>query len=274
MTETELWNPYPEIVRPSYTPWKDVVLPGRLSLQELHSSHNSSGTPFVERPFLAEFVGWWRPLHVAQGTADSPRKAILRWASDAGNEKDRRELESEELFIKQDVPYMEAFRGSISSRFCLVPRGKSAWSSRFFRVLFAGCVPVLLNDEYEPPFEAFLDIPHWLVKWPMRRVDDGLLEYLRSVPLSTLESMRQSLAGDRCWYVYPPSALDYEQTDLMKGKLDGICPEWRTQNAFVGVMWHLLRKRRKSKTSTSTFYLPGGPGGAVQFVDGDFRYVL
>jgi len=269
MTETELWNPFPDVVRPSYTPWKDVVLPGRLSLQEIQGSHNASGTPLGDRRFLAEFVGWYRPLHVAQGTGDSPRKAILRWAAaDGGSgEKDRRELESEELFVKQDVPYIEALQGSTSSRFCLVPRGKSAWSSRFFRVLFAGCLPVLLNDEYEPPFETLLDIPQWLIKWPMRKVDDGLLDYLRSVPLSAQEAMLQNVARDRCWYVYPPSALDYEQTDLMNGKLDSICPNWRTENAFFGVMRELQPKRRKSKTSFDTFYLPGTTPGQVIYVD-------
>jgi len=270
MAETELWNPFPDVVRPSYTPWKDIVLPGRLSLQEIHGSHNASATAPGDRRFLVEFVGWHRPLHVAQGTADSPRKAILRWAdasSEGGGEKDRRELESEELFVKQDVPYVEALRGSTSARFCLVPRGKSAWSSRFFRVLFAGCLPVLLNDDYEPPFETMLDIPQWLIKWPMRNVDDGLLDYLRSIPLTVQETMLQKVSHDRCWYVYPPSALDYEQTDLMNGKLDSICPNWRTENAFFGIMRELRRKRRRSKTSFDTFYLPGSTPGQVIYVD-------
>lgn len=273
MTETELWNPYHNISQPSYTPWKDVVLPGRLTLQEIHGSVKVSGVPPSQRPFLAEFVGWWRPLHASQGTADSPRKAILRWAGSEGGEKDRRELESDELFIKQDVPYSEAYHGSISSRFCLVPRGKSAWSSRFFRVLFAGCVPVLLNDYYEPPFEAFLDVTKWLIKWPMRRVDDGLLDYLRGVPHETLEVMLQNIQQDRCWYVYPPSALDHDQLQLQKGKLDDICPDWRTKNAFMGVMWHLTRKRRRSKSSFSTFFLPVGDQGKVAYIDSEFRFL-
>ncbi len=53
---------------------------------------------------------------------------------------------------EQDVPYQEALIGAVSSRFCFVPRGKSAWSSRLFRILFGKCVPVILNDDYELPF--------------------------------------------------------------------------------------------------------------------------
>lgn len=274
MTETELWNPFAEITEPSYNPWKDIVLPGRLTLQEIQSSVQLSGTPLSSRRFLAEFVGWWRPLHASQGPGDSPRKAILRWAGTGGEDKDRLELESDELFIKQDVPYSEAYQGSVSSRFCLVPRGKSAWSSRFFRVLFAGCVPVLLNDYYEPPFEAFLDVTKWLIKWPMRRVDDGLLDYLRAVPMGTVESMLDHSRRDRCWYIYPPSALDYEQTELQKGKLDRICPNWRTQNAFFGVMQQLVRKKRSSKTSFTSFYMPLGSKHEVQYMDAEFRPLL
>merc|ERR1712085_238894 len=188
-----------------------------------------SSTPPAERPFLAEFVGWWRPLHVAQGTENSPRTAILRWAgTTADGEKEHRELESGELFVKQDAPYSEAYQGSVSSKFCLVPRGKSAWSSRFFRVLFAGCVPVMLEHIKE----------------------------------------------DRCWYLYPPSALDFDSIKLQQGKLNTTCPEWRTQNAFLGVMRHLYRKKRKSKTSFSTFYLPWGTGGDVTYFDEEFRTVV
>jgi len=135
-------------------------------------------------------------------------------------------------------------------------------------------VPVLLNDYYEPPFEAFLNVLEWLIKWPMRRVDDGLLNFLRSLSVRTLQSMLERLKRDRCWYVWPPSALDYEQIDLQKGKLDAACPEWRTQNAFFGVMRLLNRKRRRSKTSFGTFYVPAGSSGRAHYVDENFEPVL
>ena len=44
-----------------------------------------------------------------------------------------------------------------NARFCLAPRGRAAWSVRFFEALWAGCVPVLLSDYYEVPFEALFE---------------------------------------------------------------------------------------------------------------------
>ena len=43
------------------------------------------------------------------------------------------------------------------SVFCLVPRGRAAWSVRFFESLWAGCVPVLLSDHYQPSFDQLFD---------------------------------------------------------------------------------------------------------------------
>ncbi|CAK9052854.1 3-xylosyltransferase (Protein XYLOGALACTURONAN DEFICIENT 1) [Durusdinium trenchii] len=94
-----------------------------------------------------------------------------------------------DLHIRQDVPYMEAARGALSSKFCFVPRGKSAWSSRFFRVLFADCVPVLLNDFYEPPFGEIFDPSSFVVRWPMQRVGHELLETLRKVTPEAYEKI-------------------------------------------------------------------------------------
>merc|ERR1711871_1101747 len=123
----------------------------------------------------------------------------------------------------------------------------------------------MLNDYYEPPFEAFLDTARWLIKWPMRGVDNGLLDYLRAVPAETLDEMVRAAHQDRCWYLYNPSAVDNDNLEVMKGHgwkyekvfISTICPDWRTRNAFMGVMRMLLRKRRKSRTSPYTFYAPG-----------------
>merc|ERR1712124_169376 len=82
-----------------------------------------------------------------------------------------------DMHVDVDVPYMESFLGLTNAVFCFVPRGKSAWSSRFFQMFFAGCIPVLLNDLYEPPFGELLKIPSFVIKWPMAQVP-ALVDYL------------------------------------------------------------------------------------------------
>jgi len=251
MTETELWNPYHNITTPSFNPWKDILIPGRISLSEVRWSLSAPA-----RSYLADFVGWNRPLHAAQGglAASSPRDQLLRMA----NEPD--------LHIRQDVPYMEAARGALSSRFCFVPRGKSAWSSRYFRVLFADCIPVLLNDFYEPPFGEVFDSSPFVVRWPMQRVGSELLETLRALPQEAYEGMLQKARSARCWYVWMPSVMDHDHVDMQKGKLDEICPSWKNQNAFIAVM-RLLRGRRRASHWASlgkAFHVPNEVGDPRQ----------
>ncbi|CAE7289280.1 unnamed protein product [Symbiodinium microadriaticum] len=225
MTETELWNPYRDISTPSFSQWKDILIPGRISVGEVVQLSKVTPKP-ASRQFLADFVGWNRPLHNAQGglNSSSPRELLLEMA----NEPD--------LHIRQDVPYREATEGALSSRFCFVPRGKSAWSSRFFRVLFSDCVPVLLNDFYEPPYGEIFDSSGFTVRWPMRQVGPELLQALRMVSIESLEKMLEKAHRHRCWYVWVPAFMDHDNVDVQKQKLAKPCPRWRSENAFIGVM--------------------------------------
>lgn len=59
--------------------------------------------------------------------------------------------------------------------FCLAPRGLAAWSPRFDEALHAGCIPVLIADNYEPPFSRVLNyssfsviLPSWSVKFHIK----------------------------------------------------------------------------------------------------------
>ena len=40
------------------------------------------------------------------------------------------------------------------SRFCLVPGGTSPWTNHLYESFFAGCIPVILSDEYEVAFQV------------------------------------------------------------------------------------------------------------------------
>ncbi|CAE7932439.1 unnamed protein product [Symbiodinium necroappetens] len=255
MTETELWNPYRDISTPSFSQWKDILIPGRISVGEVVQLSKVTPKP-ASRQFLADFVGWNRPLHNAQGglNSSSPRELLLEMA----NEPD--------LHIRQDVPYREATEGALSSRFCFVPRGKSAWSSRFFRVLFSDCVPVLLNDFYEPPYGEIFDSSGFTVRWPMQQVGPELLQALRMVSIESLEKMLEKAHRHRCWYVWVPAFMDHDNVDVQKQKLAKPCPRWRSENAFIGVMRLLRRRRRASHLPAlgKAFHIPDEAGEPLQ----------
>ena len=74
--------------------------------------------------------------------------------------------------IRTDGDYFDLLG---SSRFCLIPRGQSAWTRRTFEAFLSGCIPVLLSDHVALPFERFVDYSKMTVKWPGDRIDATLV---------------------------------------------------------------------------------------------------
>lgn len=46
---------------------------------------------------------------------------------------------------------------SVRSSFCLSPAGDTPSSARLFDAIVSGCIPVIVSDELELPFEGILD---------------------------------------------------------------------------------------------------------------------
>lgn len=253
MTETELWNPYHELDRPSFSPHKDLVVPGRLTIDDMMGLTKLS-KPFEERSALGHFIGWPRPPH-----ASVMRPEDCKDASCPLNVRSVLLALSDEpdMHVDVDVPYIESFLGLTSSVFCFVPRGKSAWSSRYFQTFFAGCIPVLLNDRYEPPFGELLDVQESSVKWPMNDVP-GLVAYLRRLRAEApdyVEQMRQAGEALRCWYAWPPSWVEWSWIELNRSKFNKTCSEYHIRNAYVAVTRLLVPKVTSAR---QRFYWPGG----------------
>ena len=79
-----------------------------------------------------------------------------------------------------------------SSHFCLVPMGTSSWTNHLYEAFFAGCIPVILSDSYEVPFQTALPWEEMSIKWPMDEVRDGLYEFLAGMPPEEKEKMKAS----------------------------------------------------------------------------------
>ena len=66
----------------------------------------------------------------------------------------------------------------IRSVFCLSPAGDTPSSARLFDAIVSGCIPVIISDELELPFEGILDY---------RKV--CMLLFFSSLPSSLLRSI-------------------------------------------------------------------------------------
>eukprot|EP00440_Ansanella_granifera_P003736 gb/GFBE01004053.1/.p1 GENE.gb/GFBE01004053.1/~~gb/GFBE01004053.1/.p1 ORF type:complete len:633 (+),score=120.75 gb/GFBE01004053.1/:1-1899(+) len=256
MTETELWNPFHDVVLPSFTPYKDILVPGKLGLEDMKSL-GQMAKPLDERQFLGHFVGWPRPPHASVMRPEdckndscplNVRSVLLAMKGEA------------DMHVDVDVPYLESFIGLSSSLFCFVPRGKSAWSSRFFQTFFAGCIPIVLNDRYEPPFGEILDLPSAIIKWPMKEVP-MLVEYLRSMEAEQIAALYSAGKEFRCWYAWPPSSVEWAFVEVNKSKFNSTCSRWHINNAYVAVTRLLAAKAGSGR---QRFYWPGATSQGLE----------
>jgi hypothetical protein len=103
------------------------------------------------------------------------------------------------------IEYFEHLR---NAKFCLAPRGESSWSLRSYESYFVvslslppfvcihlqwasfnnvfvtkqECVPVILSDQVELPFQNVIDYSQISIKWPSTQIGPQLLDYLESIP--------------------------------------------------------------------------------------------
>ncbi len=73
--------------------------------------------------------------------------------------------------------------------------------------------------------------------------------------------------------MWPPSTLDSGHVELQEGELNPVCPNWRTQNAFLATHTLLYHKKRVTKSSTKTFYMPNPMTGEIMYVNEKFEPV-
>jgi len=241
--ETWLFNDFAQISEPCFDTWKDVAIPGFLHRHEVLSLAGSA-REFADREHLALFLG---RTDASRGPHPKTNETDVRGAL--------RQLHIEgKILVAQHLSFPEMHAAMGNSKFCFVPKGKSAWSLRLYEALFAGCVPIVLSDHWELPFEDFLDVPSFVIKWPMARVGDELLDHLRRFSNSLLEEYQAAARLQRCWYVYPP-LMQEVHLDRGSDELRRVCPELDSQNAFLGIVRALHRKRRVSRTSGRFFGL-------------------
>ncbi|XP_042058071.1 probable arabinosyltransferase ARAD1 [Salvia splendens] len=134
--------------------------------------------------------------------------------------------------------------GMRKSIFCLNPAGDTPSSARLFDAIVSGCIPVIVSDELELPFEGILDYrkiavfisssdamqPGWLVS------------YLRNISPSQIRLKQTSLAKYSRHFLYSHPAQPLGPEDLV----------WRMMaGKLVNIKLHSRRSQRAVKESRS-----------------------
>ncbi|GAA5917161.1 hypothetical protein JCM8208_004855 [Rhodotorula glutinis] len=123
--------------------------------------------PVLERKHLAFFAGGVR------GFGALPRTKI-------GCGRTGQDAETADILYQQFSPG-QRYLGTLSaSKFCLLPRGIPAWTTRTFEAIYSGCIPAFIVDRNMFPFQDVLDYSKFSVTIPeadAHRVDEVLAGY-------------------------------------------------------------------------------------------------
>ncbi|CAK7346843.1 unnamed protein product [Dovyalis caffra] len=209
----------------AFNTWKDIIIPGNVEDgMTKRGAAMVQPLPLSKRKYLANYLG--------RAQKKVGRLKLIELANQYPDK-----LESPELKFSGPDKFgrMEYFQHLRNAKFCLAPRGESSWTLRFYESFFVECVPVILSDQAEFPFQNVIDYTQISIKWPSTRIGPELLEYLESIPDEDVERMIAVGRQVRCLWFY--------------------APEFESCSAMQGIMWELQRKVRQFHQSAETFWL-------------------
>lgn len=212
----------------AFNTWKDIIIPGNVD-----DGMTKTGAtvfqplPLSKRKYLANYLG-----------RAQKKVGRLKLIELAKQYPDKLECPELQFSGPNKLGRVEYFQHLGNSKFCLAPRGESSWTLRFYESFFVECVPVILSDQVELPFQNVIDYTEISIKWPSTSIGPELLDYLASIPDEVIEQIIGRGRQVRCLWVYAP---DSEPCSTIRA-----------------LMWELQRKVRQFHQSAETFWLHNG----------------
>eukprot|EP00392_Amoebophrya_sp_AT5.2_P010030 g10061.t1 len=174
----------PNCGRPCFQPWKDIVIPGHTDFFRARRMKKFD-LPTQRRVLLFNFHGRHPYILEQLGRANYEANSVRRGLVDLFGDEEEFEHVAQAMAEQKRAaqaagvddlssllpPIPRPWKGRVSvggftddffermgaSHFCLVPHGNTSWTNHLYNSFFAGCVPVILSDNMEVPFEDFLD---------------------------------------------------------------------------------------------------------------------
>ncbi|XP_062227491.1 probable arabinosyltransferase ARAD1 [Phragmites australis] len=168
---------------------KDVIVPYTHLLPTLRLSKNK------DRPTLLYF----------KGAKQRHRGGLVReklWDL-LGNEPD---IVMEEGFPNA-IGREQSIKGMPTSEFCLHPAGDTPTSCRLFDAIASLCIPVIVSDEVELPFEGMIDYTGFSIFVSVSNAlrPEWLTNYLRNISRQQKDEFRRNLAHVQPIFEYDTS---------------------------------------------------------------------
>ncbi|RDX98188.1 putative arabinosyltransferase ARAD1, partial [Mucuna pruriens] len=143
--------------------------------------------------------------------------------------------------------------GMRKSLFCLSPAGDTPSSARLFDAIVSGCIPVIISDELELPFEGILDYRKIALFISSNdAVKPGwILKYLKGITPAHIKEMQQNLAKYSRHFLYSSPAQPLGPEDLVWKMMAG---------KVVNIKLHTRRSQRVVEGSRSQCTCECRPG--------------
>lgn len=154
------------------------------------------GIVFALTPLGRTSTSWWP---TATAASNHHHRPVSRDRGNSGDDGDARGEDGSAWYDRQ----------MRTAKFCLVLRGDTTSSKRFFSAVAAGCLPVVVSDGLRLPFAAsgMVDYSAFALFFPesVAMTPKGLrrmLDALRALPPSTYSHMRCALHEARRYLLY------------------------------------------------------------------------
>ncbi|KAI7751007.1 hypothetical protein M8C21_004210 [Ambrosia artemisiifolia] len=179
---------------------KDVVAPYKHVVESFMDDDDDSLNPFKLRTTLLFFRG--RTVRKSEGKVRRKLEKLLKGYEDVHFEASYATAEG----------INASTQGMRSSKFCLHPAGDTPSSNRLFDAIVSHCVPVIVSDHIELPFESELDYTEFSLFFSVNEalVPGYMVEHLRKIPESEWLKMwgRLKEISHHFEYQFPPKKDD------------------------------------------------------------------
>ncbi|CAN0900082.1 Probable glycosyltransferase At5g03795 [Linum grandiflorum] len=176
---------------------KDATLPATSIRSQERPMQDIGGKPHNERHILAFFAG---------GSHGSLRPVLLQhWANNSEPQTMKimgpmpRDVESKRVYRE----YMK------SSKYCICARGHEVHTPRVVEAIYYECVPVIISDNYVPPFFEVLNWEEFAV-FILEKDVPKLKEILSAIPEEKYVAMQNSVKMVQQHFLWHRKPLRYD----------------------------------------------------------------
>eukprot|EP00039_Didymoeca_costata_P019384 m.337322 g.337322 ORF g.337322 m.337322 type:complete len:550 (+) comp18101_c0_seq1:164-1813(+) len=194
-----------------FSTWKDVVIPAFVNNPKILAGRGGVTIDPASRHTFAYFRGSirWKlsKWHTAEMNYSNGVREIIN-----------RTYYNDDLFeLHQGASpnYIEEMQSSV---FCLAPLGYALWNFRLYESVLLGCIPVIIADNIELPYESVIDYRQFTVKILETQVSN-LKDILLSIPKEDIRKKQEMLKKVWKRFAYMSPTEEGDAFDLLINEL-------------------------------------------------------